>query len=202
VGAPDFSIELSLGGVIAGIDEAGRGPWAGPVVAAAVILDAAYIPAGINDSKKLPAPKREKLYDDIRTRHKFGVGIASVDEIDTINILEATKLAMCRALEALGILPDIALIDGNRAPIMPCKTKTVIGGDALSLSIASASIIAKVTRDRMMRELAAEFPGYGWEHNAGYGTSRHQNALATLGVTPHHRRSFAPIRILLEANAA
>ena len=125
--------------------------------------------------------------------------MASVDEIDSMNILEATKLAMRRAIEQLSVIPDLALVDGNRAPILPCKVQTVIGGDAKSLSIAAASIIAKVTRDRLMCELAREFPGYGWERNAGYGTSLHQAGLASLGVTPHHRRSFAPIRALIAA---
>jgi ribonuclease HII len=196
---PDFSLELSLSGIVAGVDEAGRGPWAGPVVAAAVILDYKHVPAGINDSKKLSAAKRDKLYDLIMASYQTGVGLATVEEIDAINILEATKLAMRRAIEQLPKVPDIALVDGNRAPSLPCKVQTVIGGDAKSLSIAAASIIAKVTRDRIMQQLATDFPGYGWERNAGYGTSQHQKGLAELGVTPHHRRSFAPIRILIEA---
>ena len=199
MGTPDFSIELSFSGIIAGVDEAGRGPWAGPVVAAAVILDQKNIPAGINDSKKMTATKREQLYEIIIATYPTGVGMASVDEIDSMNILEATKLAMRRAIEQLSVIPDLALVDGNRAPILPCKVQTVIGGDAKSLSIAAASIIAKVTRDRLMCELAREFPGYGWERNAGYGTSLHQAGLASLGVTPHHRRSFAPIRALIAA---
>jgi ribonuclease HII len=196
---PDLSIELSLQGCIAGVDEAGRGPWAGPVVAAAVILNPRNIPSGINDSKKLTPAKRAELFDAILASASSGIGISTVSEIDTLNILEASKLAMCRAIDAMGHIPDIALVDGNSAPLLPCKTMTVVGGDAKSLSIAAASIIAKVTRDRMMKELAVHYPGYGWEHNAGYGTALHQNGLVHLGVTPHHRRSFAPVRALIEA---
>lgn len=196
---PDLSLESLENGIVTGIDEAGRGPWAGPVVAAAVILDPRRLPTGINDSKKLSASKREALYDAILANATCAVGMASVGEIDTLNILGATKLAMCRAVDRLSVMPDIALVDGNRAPALPCRVKTVIGGDALSLSIAAASIIAKVTRDRLMSELARDYPGYGWEHNAGYGTAIHQSALVSLGVTPHHRRSFAPVRALLEA---
>lgn len=187
--------------MVAGIDEAGRGPWAGPVVAGAVIFKSANCPAGINDSKKLTAAKREALFDPIMACATVGIGIASVDEIDTHNILGATKLAMQRAFAQLGVIPELALVDGNRAPKLPCRVQTVIGGDAKSLSIAAASIIAKVTRDRIMRELAREFPYYGWERNAGYGTGAHQQGLATHGVTIHHRRSFAPIRLLLETAA-
>lgn len=195
---PDLSLETSCGGLVAGIDEAGRGPWAGPVVAAAVIFRSEHLPDGIDDSKKLSSAARESLFDSIRLCSYTGVGVATVDEIDKLNILEATKLAMLRAVKTLEAAPDIALVDGNRAPTLPCAVKTVVGGDARSLSIAAASIIAKVTRDRMMRELAADYPGYGWEHNAGYGTREHQQALARLGVTPHHRRSFAPIKAMLE----
>lgn len=198
---PDLALERSHSGIVAGIDEAGRGPWAGPVVAAAAVLDPHCLPAGINDSKKLTAAKREKLYDAILSSALVGVGIASVEEIDTLNILGATKLAMRRALENLKVAPDVALVDGNQPPELPCRVETVIGGDALSLSIAAASIVAKVTRDRMMAELAREFPHYGWEKNAGYGTAVHQQALAVHGVTPHHRKSFAPIRAMLDASA-
>jgi ribonuclease HII len=194
---PNFSLEKACSGVVAGVDEAGRGPWAGPVVAAAVILNPKRRPTGINDSKKLPAPEREIIFDAIVKHAITGVGIASVEEIDSLNILGATKLAMCRAVEQLEQKPDIALVDGNSAPALACTVKTVIGGDSLCLSIAAASIIAKVTRDRLMRALAIECPGYGWEHNAGYGTACHQEALARLGVTRHHRRSFRPIRELL-----
>ena len=194
---PDYSLESKAGGRVAGIDEAGRGPWAGPVVAAAVILDAARIPAGLDDSKKLKAARREALLDEIRATAKVGVGIAGVAEIDRLNILQATFLAMRRALDDLGEVPDLALVDGNRPPKLPCPVQCVVKGDATSLSIAAASIVAKVTRDRIMAGLAADFPDYGWESNAGYGTPDHQEALRRLGVTPHHRRSFAPVRDLL-----
>jgi len=194
---PDLSHELASAGIVAGIDEAGRGPWAGPVVAAAAIIDPANIPPGINDSKKLSPQKRDTLYEAIIKTCRWGVGSASVIEIDTLNILQATKLAMARALGNLGIVPDVALVDGNQPPALPCRVKTIIGGDGISLSIAAASIIAKVTRDRFMCELANEYPGYGWERNAGYGTPEHQKALASLGITRHHRRSYAPIKALL-----
>lgn len=198
---PDLSLELACGGVVAGVDEAGRGPWAGSVVAAAVILDVKNIPAGINDSKKLSAFKRDVLYREILEKAKTGVGIASVEEIDRLNILEATKLAMQRAVSMLGDIPiDLVLVDGNKAPALKFPTKTVIGGDAKSLSIAAASIIAKVTRDTMMQELAREFPYYGWDKNAGYGTKIHQEGLAKYGVSAHHRRSYKPIRELLASH--
>lgn len=185
--------------MVAGIDEAGRGPLAGPVVAAAVIFDLSRRPPkGINDSKKLTPVIREELYEAITAKARYGIGIATVAEIDTHNILGATMIAMARAVSLLGIIPDVALVDGNRAPALPCRVKTVVEGDALSISIAAASIIAKVTRDRMMRELAREFPGYGWETNVGYGTDEHYRGLNALGVTPHHRRSFAPVRALVE----
>lgn len=195
---PTLAYETQYEGIIAGIDEAGRGPWAGPVVAAAAILNPQQLPHAIDDSKKLSAAKREMLFDLITQHAQTGVGIATVEEIDRLNILGATKLAMCRALEALPVRADVALVDGNRAPPLYCKTVTLIGGDAKSLSIAAASIIAKVTRDRLMRKLSQEFPGYGWEKNAGYGTRAHQEGLAKLGVTRHHRQSFAPIKSLLE----
>jgi len=196
---PNFSHESLHPHPVAGVDEAGRGPWAGPVVAAAVILDRSKRLPGIDDSKKLSAIKREALFDLIMAKACVGVGIASVEEIDTLNILQASMLAMCRAVEALSVAPCMALVDGNTPPELACRVTTIVGGDAKSLSIAAASIIAKVTRDRMMRELAGEFPGYGWERNAGYGTAAHQKGLATLGVTPHHRRSYKPIRAYLEA---
>jgi len=195
---PNFSVELAHGGVVAGVDEAGRGPWAGDVTASAVILDPKNIPAGLNDSKKLTATKREALYDYIMANAKVGVGVASAQEIDELNILEATKLAMQRAISALSVLPDLALIDGNKAPKLPCPAQTIIGGDAKSLSIAAASIIAKVTRDRVMSELAKIHPEYGWERNAGYGTKHHQEALAKYGITAHHRKSYKPIKKIME----
>jgi ribonuclease HII len=194
----DFSTEISYDGLVAGIDEAGRGPWAGPVVAAIVILNKNKLPHEVNDSKKLTKAKREVFYDIIMECASVGVGISSVEEVDSHNILGATKMAMRYAYDALLTKPDIALVDGNQLPKLPCKMKAIIGGDALCMSIAAASIIAKVTRDRMMVELAQEFPYYGWHTNVGYGTREHQEGLTRHGVCQHHRRSFAPIRVLLE----
>ncbi|MCP5366125.1 MAG: ribonuclease HII [Hyphomicrobiales bacterium] len=207
---PDFSLEdlaLAAGhGVVAGVDEAGRGPWAGPVVAAAVVLDRARLPAGLaaalDDSKKLRPAARADLFAALPACARIGVGMAGVDEIDRVNILRASLNAMARAVAALDPAPDLALVDGNRPPDLvsgrgPVAVRCVVRGDGLSLSIAAASIVAKVTRDRLMAELAAAHPGYGWERNAGYGTAQHQAALARLGPTPHHRRSFAPIRKIL-----
>lgn len=192
-GGPDLSLEAECAGVVCGVDEAGRGPWAGPVLAAAVILDPARVPAGIDDSKKLTAAKREALYLALSACARIGVGAASVREIDALNILQATLLAMRRAVLALPVRPDHALIDGNRAPGLECRVTTVVQGDTRSLSIAAASIVAKVTRDRLMRRLALRYPAYGWESNMGYGAPAHQAGLAQAGVTPHHRLSFAPI---------
>lgn len=198
---PDLVEELAFGGILAticGIDEAGRGPWAGPVVAAAVVLDRDNVPPGLNDSKKLTPRRRATLFDAIRAAAAVGVGIASVGEIDTLNILRANDLAMLRAFQALDPAPDAALIDGNRVPPgWPCRAQALVGGDGRSLSVAAASIIAKVTRDRIMAELAQAHPGYGWERNQGYGTPQHRTALNRLGVTPHHRRSFRPIHNIL-----
>ncbi|MBL4615549.1 MAG: ribonuclease HII [Magnetovibrio sp.] len=200
---PDFSIELSHTGVIAGVDEAGRGPWAGPVVAGAAILDPATLPQDLmndlDDSKKLKAPKREALLARLQeTDAILGVGLASVEEIDDINILQATMRAMVRAVGNLARAPDFALIDGNRVPDgLACPAQAVIKGDEISLSIAAASILAKVTRDHMMTKLDHRYPGYGWGSNAGYGTKAHQEGLARLGITPEHRKSFAPIRKIL-----
>ena len=191
---PSFDLELKSGGIVAGFDEVGRGPWAGPVVAAAVILNPANTPEGINDSKKLSAPRREKLFDQIMTSAQVGIGAASVEEIDQLNILQASLLAMRRALANLPLKPDHALVDGNRDPGLGISTQCVVKGDSLSFSIAAASIIAKVTRDRMMKNLALLHPEYGWERNAGYGTAEHQKALKLVGITPFHRKSFAPIR--------
>jgi ribonuclease HII len=196
---PNFSLESQAGGKVAGIDEAGRGPWAGPVVAAAAILDPATLPDSLldhlDDSKKLTRKIREALFEELQGAAAIGVGMADIDEIDRINILQATLLAMRRALDNLPVQPDFALVDGNRMPDLSCPCQTVIKGDGRSLSIAAASIVAKVTRDRLMGRLAEEFPGYGWERNAGYGTAEHKAALERLGITPHHRRSFAPIAI-------
>jgi ribonuclease HII len=202
---PDFSLEAEAGGIVCGIDEVGRGPLAGPVLAAAVVLDAARMPAGllnsIDDSKVLSAAARERCFHLLLDHAVIGIGAASVFEIDSINILEASLLAMRRAVQRLAVRPDLALVDGNKAPLLPCPVRTVIGGDAKSLSIAAASIIAKVTRDRALRYLAGRYPGYGWERNAGYGTAEHRRAIVTLGVTPHHRRSFAPVRQALADGA-
>lgn len=199
---PDLSLEEEAGGRVAGVDEAGRGPWAGPVVAAAVVFGADGLPAplraAITDSKLLRAESRAALQPAILACADAAIGIASVAEIDAMNILRATLLAMRRAVVRLACPPDLALVDGNRAPRLPCAVRTVVGGDRASLSIAAASIVAKVARDRLMARLALEHPGYGWERNAGYGTAEHQAGLGRLGVTAHHRRSFRPIRALLE----
>jgi ribonuclease HII len=194
---PTFTLEKSFTGIVAGIDEAGCGPLAGPVVAAAIILHATKRPKGINDSKALPAEKREELFSVLMAHSHTGIGIATVEEIDTLNIYHAARLAMCRAFEALLVRPDVALIDGHQPPKLPCQVKAIVGGDGKCMSIAAAGIVAKVTRDRIMAELAREFPHYGWHTNAGYGTKKHQAALLEHGVTPHHRRSFGPIRNLL-----
>ncbi len=179
-----------------GIDEAGRGPWAGPVVAAAVILD--FVPEGVDDSKRLSARRREALFARITATAPFGIGIASVAEIDELNILQATFLAMRRAVAALKTAPAFALVDGNRIPPgLPCRAEAIIGGDGICASIAAASILAKVTRDRIMAELSQVHPGFGWERNMGYGVPAHIEALKHLGLTPHHRRSFRPIHNIL-----
>ncbi|WP_340109850.1 ribonuclease HII [Pikeienuella sp. HZG-20] len=193
--SPDFSFERAAPfGPVAGVDEAGRGPWAGPVVAAAVILDPATAPSGLNDSKKLSARKREALFAALSSVAEIGVGVATVAEIDRLNILRAADLAMARALGALPRAAGFALIDGNRIPPdLPCPARAIVRGDGRSLSIAAASIAAKVTRDRIMADLALRYPEYGWERNAGYGVPAHRSALEAHGVTPHHRRSFRPI---------
>jgi ribonuclease HII len=194
---PDLHLETEAGGIVAGVDEVGRGPWAGPVVAAAVILDAAALPQSlaeaIDDSKRLSARRRESIASQLPACARIGIGAAATGEITALNILGATFLAMQRAVAALGELPNLALVDGNRLPPLPCPARPIVKGDSISLSIAAASIIAKVTRDRLMARLGARYPGFGWERNAGYGTAEHQAALKRLGVTPHHRKSFAPI---------
>lgn len=183
---------------VAGVDEVGRGPLAGPVVAAAVVLNRASIPEGLNDSKKLSAKRRAFLTPLLRQSAQVGLGVASVEEIDALNILQASLLAMRRAVAALPVVPDHLLIDGNRLPVdLPCPATPVVGGDGRSPSIAAASIVAKTWRDAVMKEAAAQFPGYGWETNAGYPTKCHKSALRDLGVTPFHRRSFAPVRDIL-----
>ena len=190
---PDYSYESRHIGPVAGVDEAGRGPLAGPVVAAAVVLDPDCIPEGLNESKVLTAARRAALYARLLDCAKVGVGIASVEEIDELNILWATMLAMTRAVEALGFRPAMVLVDGNRCPKWGHQSQWVIGGDALCLSISAASIVAKHRRDTMMIEYDAAYPGYGWASNKGYGAAVHQEALRRLGPTPLHRRSFAPV---------
>lgn len=190
---PCFKFERDHPMPLAGVDEAGRGPLAGPVVAAAVILDRDRFPRGIDDSKKLDLEARESLHDRIRRMGVVGVGIAEVEEIDRLNILHATMLAMVRAVDALGTRPAMVLVDGNRLPKWTHPSKAVVSGDAICRSIAAASIIAKVTRDRIMAEQDRIWPGYGWGRNKGYPTPDHRAALKTLGPCPLHRRSFAPV---------
>ena len=203
---PDFSLERAAAGRVAGVDEAGRGPWAGPVVAAAVVFADGGPPptlgAAITDSKLLPAARRAALQPVILACADAAIGIASVAEIDSANILQASLLAMRRAVVRLAQAPDIVLVDGNRALCVPCPVRTVVGGDRLSLSIAAASIVAKVARDRLMARLALDHPGYGWERNAGYGTVEHRASLARRGPTVQHRRTFRPIRALVEGSSA
>lgn len=199
---PDLEMELAGWAegarVIAGVDEVGRGPLAGPVTAAAVVLDPDNIPDGLRDSKVLSARRRETLSLIIHQSARVGIGHASVAEIEALNILRAAHLAMVRALAALDPAPDLALIDGKLMPRdLPCRARMLVKGDARCLSIAAASIVAKVARDRIMVDLAQQHPGYGWDHNAGYPTPGHKAALRDLGVTPHHRRSFAPVRNML-----
>ncbi len=197
--APDLALERAVSGVVCGVDEAGRGPWAGPVCAAAVILDPARVPAGIDDSKKLTAKAREALEVEIMAAAvSWGVGFASEAEIFELNILHATGVAMCRAVEALSPHPAAALVDGNYRFKLPCDVRTVVGGDGLSLSIAAASILAKTARDRLMTELDAVHPGYGFARHKGYHAAEHVAALRRLGPSPIHRRGWAPIRAALE----
>jgi ribonuclease HII len=193
-GTPHYQHELASGGTVCGIDEAGRGPLAGPVVAAAVTLNPNAIPTGLNDSKQLGKAVRERLAEVILATSDVGVGIANVQEIDQLNILHATMLAMQRAYDSLNAPTTYALIDGNRAPVLPCTSFALVKGDRISVSIAAASIIAKVTRDRIMEQLHQEYPQYHFARNAGYGTRHHLAAMAQYGVTSHHRRSFRPVR--------
>lgn len=194
---PTYDLEHSIGGIVCGVDEVGRGPWAGPVMTAAVILDPNQIPEGLNDSKKLSAKKREALYPLIMATAQVGFGEASVAEIDQHNILQATFMAMQRAVAALACPPDHALVDGNRLPKLDCPASAIKKGDAKSLSIAAASIVAKVKRDFFMKKLAEIYPEYGWDQNAGYGTRHHIQALSLVGPSRFHRQSFAPIRDLI-----
>lgn len=194
-----FTLEQGFTSQVCGLDEAGRGPLAGPVVSACV-----HVPPEkrgldfwnmVNDSKKLTAKKRDLLFDLIQEHCQFGIAQASVNEIDSMNILRASLLSMQRAFEVMGGTTDwVALVDGNQKPPLPCTIQTVIKGDSTSLSIAAASILAKVTRDRIMNDLCTQYPMYGWSKNAGYGTASHLQALKTHGITDHHRKSFAPIK--------
>ena len=201
---PDFAIERRCRGIVCGIDEAGRGPLAGPVVAAAVILERHRFPKilrrELDDSKALAPDRRAGCYEALwrcvgRGAARIGVGAASVREIDRLNILRASLLAMARAVESLPFAPDTALVDGGIAPPIACPVRTVVKGDARSFSIAAASVVAKVTRDRIMKALARRYAGYGWDTNFGYATAEHGTALPRLGPIPHHRRSFAPVRL-------
>ena len=196
---PNLDLEQTVATPVAGIDEVGRGPWAGPVVACAVILDPEAIPSGLDDSKKLSAVRREGLAAELLAKAEVGLGQVEVADIDRMNILAASMLAMERAVAALPRPPAHVLVDGNRAPSLDCPVTTVVKGDGRSVSIAAASIVAKVTRDRLMARLAVAHPGYGWERNAGYGTAEHRAGLDSRGVTEHHRRSFKPIAALLSS---
>lgn len=199
---PDYSFERAANhrgfSLIAGVDEVGRGPLAGPVTAAAVILDPNNIPDGLNDSKKLSAKKRQALHDVLLESADVSIAHATVEEIDDINILRASHLAMERAVAGLKQVPDHLLIDGNMIPRgISLSSETIVKGDARSVSIAAASIVAKICRDYVMWDLAQQYPGYGWETNAGYPSKSHKAALEKLGVTPHHRRSFKPVHNML-----
>ena len=200
---PDLKLEVNAGGIVAGVDEVGRGSWAGPVVAAAVILDRTkltqYLKEEIDDSKRLSAKRRRQVTKLLVDCSLMGTGAASSKEIAQLNILGATYLAMKRAIFALPKLPDLALVDGNQLPKLPCVAECVVKGDSKSLSIAAASIIAKVTRDKIMTKLGVQYPGFGWENNAGYGTPQHIRGLEKLGVTQHHRKTFAPIINMLRS---
>ena len=205
---PDFNFENKYNGIVAGVDEAGRGPWAGPVVAGAVIFlnkkCNAYLLSALNDSKKLSSKKCEALYallmDEAQKGNVlYGIGEASAQEIDAFNILQATFLAMRRAVEKLPKHPDFALVDGNRTPVgFSCPVQTIIGGDGKSLSVAAASIVAKVHRDRLMCHLAEQYPYYGFEKNAGYGTKAHIAGLQKFGICPEHRQTYRPVAEILK----
>ena len=198
---PDLSIEKNKNNLnyklIAGVDEVGRGPWAGPVYSAAVILDISKIPAEINDSKKMSEKKRDEIYSRIVSEHHYSIGVADVNEIDELNILQASLLSMKRAITNLHLNPDFVLIDGVHRPNLDIDSENIIKGDSKSLSIAAASIIAKVERDQFMKKIDEEYPCYNWKKNKGYGTKEHQNALNIHGISKHHRKSFSPIRKIL-----
>jgi ribonuclease HII len=191
---PDLALEDAHDGIVCGVDEVGRGPLAGPLVAAAVVLDRAVIPEGIRDSKALTKKRLAALAPLIRQAAAFGIGTVEAEELDRVGLTAANDLAMARAIAALPVRPTLALTDGKRVPKgMPCQVQAIVKGDAKSLSIAAASIVAKVHRDTIMGELARAYPGYGWENNAGYPTEAHREALKTLGITREHRRSFGPV---------
>ncbi len=194
---PDFTLEDDCASPsVAGVDEAGRGPWAGPVVAAAVILDRARPPLErLDDSKRLGRRRRQALAERLHAEALVGIGVAEVAEITALNVLQASLLAMKRAVAALPCVPDHVLVDGRQIPEnLPCPARAVIGGDHRCFSIAAASVVAKVHRDALMTALAAQWPGYGWERNMGYGTREHAESLHRLGATPHHRPTFRPVR--------
>jgi ribonuclease HII len=196
---PDLMLEAACQYPVCGVDEAGRGPWAGPVYAAAVILDHKRVPDGLDDSKKLSAKARDRLEAEIKDRAlAWSVASASVEEIAELNILHATGLAMRRAVESLTVRAAFALVDGNYPFILPCPIKTVIGGDGISASIAAASILAKTARDRLMQEMDQLYPGYGFAAHKGYHAPIHVDALNRLGPCPIHRLSWAPVRLVLE----
>ena len=199
---PNMALEKACPGPVCGVDEAGRGPWAGPVSAAAVILNPRKMPKGLNDSKQLTARQREALELEIMDKAvAWAVGFATVAEIGELNILHATGLAMLRAVQALQVAPQHALVDGNYAFVLPCPVRTVIGGDGLSCSIAAASILAKTARDRVMVELHGRYPDYGFASHKGYHAKIHVEALRTLGPCPEHRAGWAPVRLALEGKA-
>jgi ribonuclease HII len=199
---PHFKLEKAAGGRVAGVDEVGRGPLSGPVLAAAVVFPPLAFPGGVprklaamlDDSKKLTAAQRLEAFNALRrSSAEIAIAAASVAEIERLNILHAAMLAMCRAVARLPAAPDLALVDGNFPPALRCPVRCVVGGDGISLSIAAASIIAKVVRDRLMERLDRRYPGYFWATNAGYATQAHRNALIVLGPTPHHRVEFGPV---------
>jgi ribonuclease HII len=201
---PDMMLESACGpGHVCGVDEAGRGPWAGPVSAAAVILDPNRVPKGLNDSKKLTAKARAALEIEIKqVAVAWCVGLASIEEIEELNILHAAGLAMCRAIEGLSVTPAIALVDGNYRFKLPCPIKTVVKGDSLSCSIAAASILAKEARDRIMVEMDSVHPGYGFASHKGYHAAVHVEGLRRLGPSPIHRMSWAPVKLALSGELA
>jgi ribonuclease HII len=199
VETPSYDFENTFTGLIAGVDEVGRAPLAGPVVAAAVILDRQCAPAGIRDSKTITEKRRKEIAAALWKTARVAIGIASVEEIDKINILQASLLAMSRAVAGLPVAPTVCLVDGNIKPRLSCRAYSIVQGDAKSFSIAAASIVAKVARDRMMCELARDYPHYGWEQNKGYAVAEHRDAIRQHGVTPHHRRSFGMVQDIVRA---